>query len=85
MPLFTHPLLPSRTHISSPSAHILSAPLLAYVHILFFHLLSSMPQVWGVYPIVIAAPDSENYNIREELSKACAKVRIPRGFHVFYF
>jgi hypothetical protein len=33
-----------------------------------------LAMVWGVYPIVIAEPKPEEYNIRDEIMKACAKV-----------
>jgi pyruvate kinase len=33
-----------------------------------------LAMVWGVYPIVIAEPKPEEYNIRDEIMKACVKV-----------
>mmetsp|Transcript_33333 Transcript_33333/g.31803 ORF Transcript_33333/g.31803 Transcript_33333/m.31803 type:complete len:583 (+) Transcript_33333:144-1892(+) len=38
-----------------------------------------LAMVWGVYPIVIAEPKPEEYNIRDEIMKACAKV-VALGF-----
>ena len=31
-------------------------------------------QVWGVYPVVIAPPTAGEYNLRDEIDKACEKV-----------
>jgi pyruvate kinase len=35
-----------------------------------------LAMVWGVYPIVIAEPKPEEYNIRDEILKACVKVAL---------
>ena len=60
-----------RTLEHTPSYHNSS---LSLNHFNLSPLLPFPIQVWGVYPVVIAPPKAGEYNLRDEIDKACEKV-----------